>query len=166
MDYKIKLSFCFYFPGHLQPGRRVFGSQPNLAYTGYQPPPPPRSTASGSTRSTSQTSSSRPLRQTLYSYAANPTQNRAGYSQSEFKPPPYGRSQQRQYASDDIRINDGQTHFIPNGATDVQSVQSEGGIYTSSCPLCGSTDYHSHGDFVYPPTDHRVPMGYIIHDGR
>ncbi|XP_045200672.2 uncharacterized protein LOC123554492 isoform X3 [Mercenaria mercenaria] len=153
-------------PGQLQPGRRVFGSQPNLAYTGYQPPPPPRSTASGSTRSASQTSSTRPLRQTLYSYAANPTQNRAGYNQSEIKPPPYGHHRQRQYASDDICLNDGQTQFIPNGATDIQNVQNEGGIYTSSCPICGSSSYHSHGDFVYPPEDHRVPLGYIVHDGR
>lgn len=152
-------------PGHLQPGRRVFGSQPNLAYTGYQPPPPPRSTASGSTRSVSQTSSSRPLRQTLYSYAANPTQNRAGHSRPEFQPPTYGSTQQRHYASDDIHVNDGQTRFIPNGATDAHSVQSEGGIYTSSCPLCGSSSYHTHGDFVYPPADHRVPLGYLVHDG-
>ncbi|XP_060552323.1 uncharacterized protein LOC132713685 isoform X4 [Ruditapes philippinarum] len=153
-------------PVNMQPGRRVFGSQPNLAYTGYQPPPPPRSTASGSTRSASQTSSSRPLRQTLYSYAANPTQNRAGYNQTEIQPPPYGHHRHRQYASDDIRVNDGQTRFIPNGASDIHSAQSEGGIYTSSCPMCGSSSYHSHGDFVYPPEDHRVPLGYIVHDGR
>lgn len=150
----------------MQPGRRVFGSQPNLAYTGYQPPPPPRSTASGSTKSASQSSSSRPLRQTLYSYAANPTQNRPGYNQTDIQPPPYGHHRQRQYASDDIRVNDGQTRFIPSSASDIHSAQSEGGIYTSSCPICGSSSYHSHGDFVYPPEDHRVPLGYIVHDGR
>lgn len=150
----------------MQPGRRVFGSQPNLAFTGYQPPPPPRSTASGSTKSSTRpTSASRPLRQTLYSYAANPTQNRPGLSQADYPQQTHGYPQQRQYASDDIHVNDGQTRFIPNGASgDVHSVQ--GGVYTSSCPLCGSTSYHSHGDFVYPPEDHNVPLGYIVHDGR
>lgn len=149
----------------------MFGSQPNLSYTGYQPPPPPHSTASGSGKSsTGQTNSSgRPLRQTLYSYAANPTQNRQPYSQGQTQNgyPNRVPFSQRPYASDDIGVNDGQTRFIPNGATsDVQSAQSEGGIYTSACPLCGSTSYHTHGDFVYPPTDHRVPLGYLVHDGR
>ena len=149
--------------------KRVFGSQPNLSYTGYQPPPP--HSGSGSTKSSAgQTNSTgRPLRQTLYSYAANPTQNR---------PPAGAHSQlnngyqsrvpfsQRHYASDDINVNNGQSRFIPNGASDGQSGRSEGGVYTSACPLCGSSSYHTHGDFVYPPTDHRKPLGYMVQDGR
>ncbi|KAL4219291.1 hypothetical protein ACF0H5_021871 [Mactra antiquata] len=150
----------------LQPGRRVFGSQPNLAFSGYQPPPPPpHSTASGSTKSSTRASpGTRPLRQTLYSYAANPTQNRSGYHQSPNQG--YQHLPHRQYASDDINVNDGQTRFLPHGgASDINSVQSEGGVYTSACPMCGSTGYHSHGDFVFPPEDNSVPLGYIVHDG-
>ncbi|WAR31313.1 AKuncharacterized [Mya arenaria] len=154
-------------PGNLQEGRRVFGSQPNLSYQGYQPPPPARSTASGS--STGQTGSNRPLRQTLYSYAANPTQNRPqqGYQDTDYhshsNKVPYS---QRQYASDDIHVNDGQTRFIPNGAREGVGRQEGGGVYTSVCPMCGSSAYHTHGDYVYPPEDHRQPLGYLVHDGR
>lgn len=153
---------------NLQHGKRVYGSQPNLSYTGYQPPPPPRSTGSGSVKSSSgQTNSSnRPLRHTLYSYAANPTQNRPPNSQANNGYPTQVPFSQRPYASDDINVNDGQTRFIPNGASESHSGRSEGGVYTSACPLCGSSSYHTHGDFVYPPTDHRVPLGYLVHDGR
>lgn len=154
----------------MQQGKRVFGSQPNLTYSGYQPPPP-HSTGSGSTKSSAgQTNSSgRPLRQTLYSYAANPTQNRpaqGSQGQTYNGYPNRVPFSQRPYASDDISVNDGQTRFIPNGASNVHGVQTEGGVYASSCPLCGSTGYHTHGDFVYPPEDHRVPLGYLVHDGR
>ncbi|XP_052221934.1 uncharacterized protein LOC127838312 isoform X2 [Dreissena polymorpha] len=149
-------------------GRRVFGSQPNLAFSGYQPPPAPRSTGSGSTKSsTAPAAAARPLRQSLYSYAANPTQNRAPQYQDGFYPSRIPFSQ-RQYANDDIRVSDGQTRFIPHGASEAQNdygSHGNGGVYTSTCPLCGSSSAHSHGDYLYPPPDTRVPIGYLVNDG-
>ena len=130
-------------------GRRVFGSQPNLAYSGYQPPPP-MSTASGSTRSSrlSSTRQHSPLRQTLYSYAASGPQ----------------RYSQRPYANDDIYVNEGQRVFVPHGASEVMSeggVDPHRAVYTTRCPICGSESSHTHGDYVYPPTEDR-PIGYLV----
>lgn len=139
----------------LPQGRRVYGSQPNLAFSGYQPPPPPpRSLASGSTRSSTQPSTARqhsPLRQTLYSYAANGPQR-------------YSAPNQRPYANDDIYVNDGQRMFIPQGASEVMSeggVDTNRAVYTSRCPICGSETYHTHGEYVYPPPEDR-PIGYLV----
>ena len=76
---------------------------------------------------------------------------------------------ERPYANDDININEGRTRFIPNGATDVYSdagVRSDYGVYTDTCPLCGNTSSHTHGEYVYPPQDYRVPVGFLVHDGR
>ena len=137
-------------PAAAPQGRRVYGSQPNLAYSGYQPPPP-MSTASGSTRSSARLSSARqhsPLRQTLYSYAANGPQ----------------RQSQRPYANDDIYVNDGQRVFVPHGASEVMSeggVDPHRAVYTTRCPICGSESSHTHGDYVYPPTEDR-PIGYLV----
>ena len=163
----------------------MFGSQPNLAFSGYQPPPPgagPRSVASGSNSSplTGTGPTSRPLRQSLYSYAANPNQAQArgagGFiDPSENTNPntygsqrvPFSQRQYGAYANDDINVNDGQTRFVPHrGARDGGPSQTSGGVYTSTCPLCGSSTYHSHGDFVYPPEDNRQPLGYLVNDGR
>ena len=140
----------------LAQGRRVYGSQPNLAFSGYQPPPPPRSTISGSSRSSARQHS--PLRQTLYSYAANGPQRQNVNVRN-----------QRPYANDDIYVNDGQRLFVPQGASEVLSdggVDPNQAVYTSRCPICGSESYHTHGEYVYPPPEDR-PVGYLVpHHGR
>ncbi|KAL3870445.1 hypothetical protein ACJMK2_038513 [Sinanodonta woodiana] len=69
---------------YLKKGRRVYGSQPNLTFTGYQPPhapgfQPPQTGTPARTASPSDLTQPRPqhtLRQTLYSYAASGPRNR------------------------------------------------------------------------------------------
>ncbi|KAK3589257.1 hypothetical protein CHS0354_008322 [Potamilus streckersoni] len=79
---------------YLKRGRRVYGSQPNLTFTGYQPPhapgfQPPQNGAAAGTSSPSELTQPRPqhtLRQTLYSYAASGPRNRT----ASWNSPPAG----------------------------------------------------------------------------
>ncbi|XP_063423913.1 titin homolog isoform X2 [Mytilus trossulus] len=133
------------------PNMQRYSSQPNLAFTTTPPPPPapPMSTHMPTS-----------------SYA---TPISAGYRTRRQAQQVHTSPQQRLYSFDDLDARDQgqaqpagyvivepQTGQIPRPAPPQYSMRTE------TCPMCGGSSSHTHGDYIYEVPVERPPMAYMV----
>ncbi|XP_052094409.1 uncharacterized protein LOC127730185 isoform X1 [Mytilus californianus] len=135
------------------PNMQRYSSQPNLAFTTTPPPPPapPMSTHMPTS-----------------SYA---TPISAGYrtrrqaQQRQVHTSPY----QRLYSFDDLDARDqgqaqpaGYVLVEPQAGQTPRPAPPQYSVRTETCPMCGGSSYHTHGDYVYEVPVERPPVAYMV----
>ncbi|VDI42188.1 Hypothetical predicted protein [Mytilus galloprovincialis] len=133
------------------PNMQRYSSQPNLAFTTTPPPPPAPPISTHMPTS---------------SYA---TPISAGYRTRRQAQQVHTSPQQRLYSFDDLDARDqgqaqpaGYVIVEPQAGQIPRPAPPQYSVRTETCPMCGGSSSHTHGDYIYEVPVERSPMAYMV----
>ncbi|XP_076090830.1 uncharacterized protein LOC143062899 isoform X3 [Mytilus galloprovincialis] len=133
------------------PNMQRYSSQPNLAFTTTPPPPPAPPISTHMPTS---------------SYA---TPISAGYRTRRQAQQVHTSPQQRLYSFDDLDARDqgqaqpaGYVIVEPQAGQIPRPAPPQYSVRTETCPMCGGSSSHTHGDYIYEVPVERPPMAYMV----